>query len=132
MPASAAVVCASADSRTPLEILAHMGDLLDWALAMANGKPVWKDSMPLEWDAEVSRYFAAMQALDARLATGDPIGCDENKLFQGPIADALTHTGQIAMLRRMAGAAIKGENYFVARIQEGTVGPDQQAPVREF
>lgn len=132
MPEAARNFRPSQDTRTPLEILAHMGDLLDWALTMANGKPEWKASAPLAWDDEVARYFASMHAFDARLATGDPIACDDNKLFQGPIADALTHTGQLGMLRRLAGAPIKGENYFVAKIQEGTTGLEQAAPTREF
>jgi len=54
------------------------------------------------------------------------------KLFQGPVADAFTHFGQIAMLRRMAGAPVRGESYFMARIATGQVGPDQPAPRREF
>jgi hypothetical protein len=132
MPSISASFQATPGTRTPLEILAHMGDLLDWALAMANGKPAWKDSKPLEWTAEVDRYFAALQALDARFASAEPIACDPNKLFQGPLADALTHTGQIAILRRMAGAPVKGENYYMARIEEGVVGSAQNPPVREF
>ena len=58
-------------------------------------------------------------------------GTDE-KLFQGPIADALTHVGQLAMMRRAAGAPVKGENYFVADITVGRVGQEQTAPKREF
>ncbi len=132
MPESAVNFRSTDDSRSCLEILAHMGDLLDWVLAMANGKPAWKDSKPLDWDAEVCRYFDALQAFDARLSKDQPLGCDENKLFQGPIADALTHTGQIAMLRRIAGAPVKRENYYVARIEEGSVGMEQPSPFREF
>lgn len=131
-PASLAGFRATADSRTAIEILGHMADLLDWSLTMANGKPAWKEAKPTEWDTEVNRYFASLQALDDRLASAEPIAGDEKKLFQGPIADALTHTGQLAMLRRMAGAPIKGENYFLARIEEGMVGVGQNAPVREF
>ncbi len=54
------------------------------------------------------------------------------KLFQGPVADALTHVGQIAILRRLAGGPVKGENYYVAEIQTGRVGADQAKPKREF
>jgi len=118
--------------RTPAQILAHMGDLLDWALAMADGRHVWHDSAPLDWDREVARFFAALEAFDQRLATGAPLGVSEKQMFQGPIADALTHTGQVAMLRRLAGCPIHGENYFRARIEVGRVGSDQAAPVQEF
>ena len=101
--------------RTPAEILAHMGDLLDWALGLADGVHKWQDSAPLVWDADVARFLAALLKLDARLAAG-PLACDEKRLFQGPIADALTHTGQIALLRRMQGAPVKPKNYFRAEI----------------
>jgi hypothetical protein len=120
------------DTRSPVEILAHMGDLFDWALSHANGTPVWNVSKPLAWDAEVTRFFAALAKFDERLASPEPIAGDINRLFQGPIADALTHTGQLAMLRRMAGAPVKGENYFVANIAEGQMTLDQPSPVREF
>jgi hypothetical protein len=122
---------AAAGTRTPGQILAHVGDLLDWALALADGQHIWHDSQPLAWDQEVARFFAALEALDRRLAAG-ALGNTPESLFQGPIADALTHTGQIAMLRRLAGSPVKGENYFRAHITAGRVGPDQAAAVREF
>ena len=123
---------AAAGSRTPAEILAHMGDLFDWAIALADGRHVWKDSMPLDWDAEVARFFKVLEAFDTRLASDDPLGSSPERLFQGPVADALTHVGQMAMLRRMAGAPVRGENYFKADIVAGRVGPEQIAPRVEF
>ena len=123
---------ASPSTRTPAEILAHMGDLLDWALGIADGKHVWHDSKPLAWEDEVQRFFRALQVLDDRLAANNELGFPAEKMFQGPIADALTHTGQIAMLRRMADVPVRGENYFVASIAAGRVGPDQAPPKREF
>ena len=123
---------AAPKTRTPLEILAHVGDLLDWALSIAQGKQAWHDSTPLSWDQESARFFAALAAFDACLASGQPLGSPAEKLFQGPIADALTHIGQIAMLRRLAGSPVKGENYFRANITIGRVGAEQAAPVREF
>lgn len=118
--------------RTPGQILAHICDLFDWALQLADGKQVWRDSTPQAWDADVARFFAGLEAFDRRLANGEPLGVEAERLFQGPVADALTHVGQIAMLRRMAGCPIPGENYFVAKIETGRVGADQAAPVREF
>jgi hypothetical protein len=118
--------------RTPGQILAHICDLLDWALQLADGKQVWRNSAPQSWDADVARFFAALEAFDHRLASPEPLGADPERLFQGPIADALTHVGQIAMLRRMAGCPISGENYFVAKIETGRVGAVQSPPVREF
>ena len=123
---------ASPVTRTPVEILAHMGDLLDWSLTIANSEQRWRESEPLAWDAEIARFFAALEALDGRLDDTRPIGAPIERLFQGPIADALTHTGQLAMLRNMAGVPMGGENYYVADIQQGRVGRIQSAPVREF
>ena len=76
--------------------------------------------------------MVALNALDAYLASDKPLHAPVEKLFQGPIADALTHVGQIAVLRRLAGSPVKGENYFVAEITAGRVGHDQAAPKREF
>lgn len=117
--------------KTPAQILAHIGDLFDWALSLANGKGVWRDSTPRAWDEEIGRVFGAIRAFDERLANGVPLA-EESRLFAGPVADALTHTGQIAMLRRLSGAPIKGENYFKAEIETGRVGLDQNTPRREF
>ena len=123
---------AAPTTRTPVAILAHISDLLDWALTLADGHHEWRDSSPRPWDDEVARFFASLAALDRRLASGAPLGCPPERLFQGPIADAFTHVGQITMLRRMAGAPVRGEDYFKAGISAGRVGPDQEAPHREF
>ena len=120
------------DSRTPIEILAHVGDLLDWAVQLADGKHVFHESVPLTWDEEMARFFRGLEAFDRRLASDEPLGFSSEKLFQGPIADALTHVGQIAMLRRMFGKPVRGENYFLAEITPGRVGTQQAAPRKEF
>lgn len=120
-------------SRTPAQILAHIGDLFDWAFVMGSeGRHEWHDSVPLNWEDEVRRFFAKLQKFDDFLASAEPLLFSEEALFQGPVADALTHVGQIAMLRRMAGSPIKGENYLRAEIVSGRVGTDQAAPRREF
>jgi hypothetical protein len=106
-------------SRTPAQILAHMGDLFDWALSMARGRQVWRESPPLPWAEEVARFFVTLEAFDACVASDAPLHLSVERLFQGPIADALTHTGQLAMLRRMAGSAIKAESYSKADIKSG-------------
>jgi hypothetical protein len=131
-PAGFAEYGAPDTSRTPAKILAHMGDLMDWALSMADGSRKWNDSVPLPWEKEGERFFAALKKFDDYLASDQPLQAPIEKLFQGPIADALTHVGQLAMLRRMAGCPIKGENYFVAEIAVGRVGADQAAPKKVF
>jgi hypothetical protein len=119
-------------SRTPGQILAHLGDLFDWALSLAKGKHEWRESPILDWDLGAERFFAALGAFDGYLASRKPLGFPAEKLFQGPVADALTHVGQISMLRRLAGAPVKGESYFRAEIVAGRVGPDQTPPAFEF
>lgn len=132
MPPALAAVQPRPGTRSPLEILAHVGDLLDWAASIAQGRQEWQDSAPLPWEAEVTRFYAGLARLDAFLASDAPLQAPAEKLFQGPIADALTHVGQISLLRRMSGVPVRGENYYKAEIQKGVVGPDQSAPKREF
>jgi hypothetical protein len=118
--------------RTPLQILAHIGDLLEWALAMARGEAVWRDSTGESWEAEVVRFHRCLEAFDNHLASEAAFAAPAERLFQGPIADAFTHVGQIALLRRLAEAPIRGENYFLADIAPGQTGPDQPPARKEF
>jgi len=131
-PADFASYRVAQGSRTPGEILAHLGDLLDWALSMAEGHQRWQDSAPVAWEDGVRRFHAGLQAFDDYLSSSAPLAVSPESLFQGPVADALTHVGQIAFLRRVAGSPVKGENYFKAEIVAGRLGTEQAAPKREF
>jgi hypothetical protein len=122
----------SQTTRSAGEILAHLGDLLDWALSLAEGNQRWHDGAVLTWHDGTQRFFTALGALDAYLASGAPLHAPAEQIFQGPVADALTHVGQIATRRALAGAPVRGENYFVADIAAGRVGPEQSPPRREF
>jgi len=121
-----------ATTRTPVEILAHVGDLFDWALRMAHGDPTYTEATPLAWDRECARFFAAVKAFDDYLASDAPLGRPPEQLFQGPVADALAHTGQIGLLRRIAGSPVRGESYARAEIVAGRVGPEQSSKRFEF
>ena len=123
---------AAEGTRTPGEILAHIGDLMDWALAQVEGRKAWRDSTPLTWEQEIARFFQAIEAWDQRIGEHGLGAASAEKLFQSAIADALTHTGQIALLRRMAGIAVRPENYAAADIAAGRVGPEQTPPRAEF
>ena len=118
--------------RQPIQILAHMGDLLGWALSMAQGIGKWSPQPPTIWCDDLLRFYGLLAEFDKFLASGAPFQAPVDRLVQGPIADALTHVGQLAMLRRMAGCATRGENFYVAEIDDGQVGPEQAAPVRTF
>jgi hypothetical protein len=107
-------------------------DLFDWGTALARGEHTWRETKPQAWDADVARFFDTLARFDAALAADTPLGSSAERLFQGPVADALTHIGQLALMRRLAGAPIRGENYFKAEITTGRVGQDQATPLREF
>ena len=123
---------AGATSRTAGEILAHLCDLLDRGLSLAEGSQKWQESKPRSWDEDVRRFHDALAAFDQRLAMDADLGSPPERLFQGPVADALTHVGQIAFLRRLAGEPMKGENYHKAEITPGRVDADQAKPRFEF
>lgn len=108
-------------ARTPGEILAHIGDLLEGSLYLVKGEIVYLTSAPLPWNEEVSRFFSAVKGFDSYLASDAPLACPVEKLIQGPIGDALTHVGQIVMLRRMAGKPVRVESYFTAEIVAGCI-----------
>ena len=131
-PAGFSDVRAGAASRTAGEILAHMSDLLDWALWIARGEKRWEPKPPTTWDADCDRFFASLASLDAYLGSDAPLDADAKQIFQAPIADALTHTGQLNLLRRLADAPVRGENYARAHIEAGRVGRDQSADRTEF
>jgi len=122
----------AAAARSPAQILAHVGDLYDWALSIAKGAQAWNDSTPLAWDREIERFFETLARFDAYLASDAQLACLPEQLFQGPIADSLTHVGQLTLLRRLAGVRMRSENYFKADIVAGRVGAEQTAPRREF
>ena len=120
-PADFAVFRVNEGVRAPGEILAHIGDLLEGSLYLLKGEMVYLTSSPLPWGEEVSRFFSAAKQLDAYLGSGAPLACPVEKLIQGPIGDALTHVGQIVMLRRVAGSPVRAESYFTAEIIPGRV-----------
>ena len=123
---------ASPTSRTPVQILAHIGDLMAWGRSMADGSRQWHNSTPLPWKQEVERFFRCMSEFESYLASDAPLQSPAEKLFQGPIADALQHVGQLTFLRRASGAPVRAENYFKADIASGRVGPEQSKPKLEF
>jgi hypothetical protein len=131
-PAAFAGCRAGADTRSALEIVGHLGDLLEWAEQMAQGHWTWKAASIGNWESDVERFFAALARLDARLAGEAPLGHPPGVIFQGPVADALTHVGQLALLRRLAGSPVRPESYGRAEIQPGRVGRDQSSQRREF
>jgi hypothetical protein len=105
---------------------------MSWGVSLAHGESVWKAEGGDDWNVEVERFFARLSQLDHALAADDPFTGSLEKLIQAPLADALTHVGQIAMLRGMTGAPIRPESYARAEIVVGRVGSEQAPPGREF
>jgi hypothetical protein len=122
----------AAAGRLPVEILAHMGDLFDWALSIAVGHQQWHNTQPRAWVEEQQRFFESLRAFDAFLASDGQLHAPIERLMQGPVADALTHVGQLAMLRRLSGSPTRGENFYVASICAGQVGSEQPPQVKPF
>ena len=120
------------DTRSAGEILAHMGDLIEWAITAVEGQPTWKSRPPTEWAKDVARFYDLMRVLDDYLVSDAPLSTPATTLFQGPIADALTHVGQLATLRRVAGSPVRGESYIRAEVVIGRVGPEQSQKRTEF
>jgi hypothetical protein len=117
-------------TRTPVRIVAHMGDLMAWGVTLARGEYVWTRGGGEDWDTEVTRFFDGLGELDRAMQSLADGALEP--LIQGPLADALTHVGQLALLRGMAGAPVRPESYARAEIVIGRTGRDQAAPKREF
>lgn len=119
-------------ARTPVQLVSHMADLFDWALTLVQGKWDYKQSVPGKWRSEVTRFHASLEALDVYLASDAAIGISAQKLFQGPIADSLTHIGQLAMLRRLSDAPVRSESFARSDIVAGRLGTEQTKSQFEF
>ena len=131
-PAEAAETRVSPATRTPLELLSHLGDLMAWAEGLARGDYQWRPAPMSTWTEASERFFRGLAAVDAALAEASPRSHPDEQIFQGPIADALTHVGQLALLRGMLGSAVRPESYARAEIRAGRVGREQAAPRAEF
>ena len=132
VPPGFAEFSAGPTTRVPVQILAHLADLMGWGLRAAQGEYLWRADGTRDWDTELRRFFDGLAELDRYLASDAPLGHPPEMLIQGPLADALTHVGQLAMLRGAAGAPVRPESYARAQIIAGRVGMDQAPPGREF
>jgi hypothetical protein len=123
---------ASPATRTPFQILVHLGDLIEWGERMARGERRWQHVPCKDWRDAHARFFRGLVALDKALAESPEADDLEEAIFQGPVADALTHVGQLAMLRGMVGSPVRPESYARAEIRMGVVGQEQSTKRTEF
>src|SRR5688572_3459479 len=131
-PATFATFTAGAGGWTALQLVTHLADLMAWAVTAVREQARYQDSVPTDWDTECRRFFGHLAELDEHVGSERPVVCSLERLLAGPIADALTHVGQLALLRRLARCPIVAESYFRADIRTGVVGPEQSAPVFAF
>ena len=132
VPPGFAEFSAGSTMRLPVQIVAHMADLMGWAVRMVESEYLWRAEGTNDWDTEVRRYLDGLAALDRFLASDAPLANPPEILIQGPLADALTHTGQLAMLRGAAGVPVRPESYARAQVVAGRVGLEQAPAGREF
>lgn len=123
---------ASPHSRSALALVAHLGDLMEWGIRMTRGDKQWQPVPQPSWEAACERFFQAIATLDHALAESGPRPLGHEVLFQGPVADALTHVGQLALMRGMVGEPVRPESYARATIAVGRVGRDQPVERVEF
>jgi hypothetical protein len=118
------------DVRSPKELVRHMTSVLGYARTYFVGGSYWPEPLS-SLEEEVSRFHLMLEDLGQDLANGSPLlgEMTEEQLLQGPFADAMTHAGQLAMLRRFAGAPVAPENFIVADIKRDRLGSDQPKPV---
>ena len=125
-PRDAAASAPGGGARTPLELLSHVADLMHAAAAMALGQERPAPQPDAGWGDAEARLYAGLARLDAALADGLAPAANVDALLQGPLADALTHVGQLLLLRRLAGAPAEPRGYARAEIVVGVVGPEQR------
>lgn len=115
--------------RTPHELVCHMTNVLGYARTHFVGGH-WPSRIPTNFQTDVRAFHEMLADLSERLHGDQPLlNTTEEQFLQGPFSDAMTHAGQLAMLRRLAGSPIRPENFIVAAIRADNIGPDQPAPV---
>ena len=115
------------ESRTPTEIVRHMKEVLGYARTFFIGGRYQPDTAG-NLATETARFHEILYYLSSDLESSFPLkGITYEQLLQGPLSDAMTHAGQLAMLRRLSGAPIAPENFVFAEIQTENVGPEPPA-----
>ena len=121
---------AGGEVRTPSELVRHMTSVLGYARTFFIGGQYWPEPLPSLAD-EIARFHEVLQDLGLFLESDTPLkGISEEQLLQGPFSDAMTHAGQLAILRRLAGDPVAPENFIFAEIDPERLGAEQAEPLR--
>ena len=117
------------DTRTPIEIINHMYDVLNKTKIFIEKERYDKTSTAqLELRLEIERFHRVLNNLDVVLSEKELDIKFSKRLLQGPLSDVLCHIGQIAMLSGQSGNKIKGEDFFSAKIMTGNTSSEQALP----
>jgi hypothetical protein len=117
------------DVRTPVELVRHMASVLGYARTFFTGGTYWPEPLPTFAD-EIQRFHGMLELLRHELDAGTQMaGITEERMLQGPLSDAMTHAGQLAMLRRLHGEPIRSENFIYAEVSPENLTSDQPDPV---
>ena len=115
--------------RTPADLVRHMTSVLGYARTFFEGGQYRAEPLP-DLAGEITRFHAMLEDLARHLMAGTELrGTTEERLLQGPFADAMSHAGQLAVLRRLAGSPVPPENFIEAAVDPANLGPEQPAPV---
>ena len=115
-------------TRTPTELIRHMASVIGYARTFFIGG-VYKAEPLNDFSQEIERFHENVRDLSAHLAAGTELQeISLTQLLQGPISDAMTHAGQLAMLRRLAGSPVPSENFIFAEISPDRLGSNQPLP----
>lgn len=111
---------------TPRKMVNHMSMILAYAKSRLTGEEFQRPTEVDDWSMEVDRFYETVSALDKAAEAGFRAdGEMVLRMLQGPILDALTHVGQLSLLRRLAGSPTPKDNYIKAQIELGKTGKDQ-------
>ena len=116
------------NARTPHELVWHMTGLMGYVVVLFRGG-VWQPDRLDTFDEEIRRFHAQLERVDELLRSEPlPAGVGPERLLQGPLADAMTHAGQLAILRRCVGDPVAPENFLRADVDVRELGPEQPPP----
>ncbi len=115
--------------RTPLELVRHMDSVLGYARTFIIGGS-YRPPQTADFAEAIASFHQVVEDLARHLDAGSKMhGITPEVMLQGPFSDAMTHAGQLAMLRRLAGDPVPPENFIYATISPDNLGPNQPMPV---
>jgi hypothetical protein len=119
---------ASPTSRTPHELLWHMTGLIGYARTMFHGG-FFEPPRLSSFQGEVARFHTMLEALRGDLDNLSlSASITDAQLLHGPLADTMTHVGQLAFLRRLSGSPVASENFIFASISAANLSANQAEP----